>query len=821
MAAAENENTTDDSAVDESSAPQGGRLARLLHWARASKLRMAIVGSVLFTLFGGVFAVWSYLAHLAVNDENQFTLARALEALDKQELEEAKDIVGEMQRRGAEEADFGGALFVLGSVKAAQAEQEWSKDRQRAMHLIAARYLQKARELGVPERLENISRYMVGKSLVLGNQPQAGIEVLEKLLVVDEDSKAKIHELLAEAYQAIPEPNLSAALRHNQSVLNEPDLEPERRMNASITQADILGRMGRLEEAGKLITFAGRDDAQQALINSISGRIAIEQAAALPAGSEQRVLLAKQARTSLQEAKLLDPLNSRLTRQAIYWIGKSFEVEGNTEAAIQRYEQLSKAYGDTPESLAAMLATADLQRMSGDSEQALVGYRGVLTSINDPVTYVNRLLPISALRKRLLKTHADFLARGDFQQAMALVESFQPVFSLAEATEVRAQTHRRWSESLTALASQEAKQGAADYLSQAKYHLRATGMAYELLAKLRYSTRSFTDDLWEAADNYFQGQNYTNAQRMFGEYLKHEAQRRQSLALLRLGQSKLAQGNYSDAIETLEECIEMHPRAATIYQARLECAHAHIQLNQGDRAEKLLYDNLVGGSLDPRAKEWLDSLFLLGDYLHNSERYAESIQKLDEAVLRFEKLDQSTLAPKDKEKAMFARYTIARSFHKAAEKPTRLARDAKTESERQKNRKERDKNLNLALENYLLVQRMLTLQGHVDSNEISRSLLRNCYMMQGSVLFDLKRYEEARKAYANISTLYQNEPFVLESFVHIANCYRRLNKPVKAKGTIEQAKLVLNRFPETTDFKVATNFTRQEWDLLLNEMSGW
>ncbi len=822
MPEAPNDNSSPDSPADASQTTREGRLARLVHWGHASNTRKAIVAVLFIAVFGGMFAIWSYLAHLAVSHEEQYTLARALAALDNKEYEQAKNIVGEMQKRGADEADFGGALFVLGSVKAAQAEQEWSKDRQRAMHLIAARYLQKARELGVPKRLENISRYMVGRSLVLGNQPQAGIEVLEGLLRnTDQESATELHVLLAEAYQAIPEPNLSAALAHNQAALNDSTLDPESRNDASITQADILGRMGRLEEAGQYIKFVGSTDAQRALINSIASRIALEQAKRLPVGSAERVALAKRAIDLLQEAQLLDPLNSKLTRQAIYWIGKSSEIEGNQEAAIQRYDQLSKSYGDTPESLTAMLDKADLVRNAQKPEEALASYRKVLTSVGDPRTYVNRLLPISELRKRTKKAHDAFLESGQFQEAMALLDSFQPVFSLAETTEIRALAHRKWAESLDADAAHTLNRDGGDVSRKAKYHHRAAGTAYELLSKLRFATREYTDDLWNSADNYFQGQSYTHAQRMFENYLQHEAQKRQALGLLRLGQSQLAQGEQKDAIATLQECIEMHPRDATVYQARIECAHAHLQLSQGGQAEQLLYENLVGGKLDPKAKEWLDSLFLLGEYLHNSERYTEAIQQLDEAVLRFEKLDQETLSTKDLEKAMFARYTIARSFHKAAEKPTKLAREAKTESERQKNRKERDKNLNLALDNYLQVQRMLTLQGHVDSNELSRTLLRNCYMMQGSVLFDLKLYEEARKAYANISTLYQNEPFVMESFVHIANCYRRLNKPVKAKGTIEQAKLVLNRFPPETDFEIATNFSRKSWELLLNEMSGW
>jgi TolA-binding protein len=99
--------------------------------------------------------------------------------------------------------------------------------------------------------------------------------------------------------------------------------------------------------------------------------------------------------------------------------------------------------------------------------------------------------------------------------------------------------------------------------------------------------------------------------------------------------------------------------------------------------------------------------------------------------------------------------------------------------------------------------------------------LRNCYMMQGSVLFQLRRYEEARKAYANVSTLYQQDPFVLESFVHIANCWHRMNQTLNARQTIAQAKQVLKRLPADAKFEESTNFSRQQWNLLLDEMTKW
>ena len=172
------------------------RVTAVLNWARASKLRMALVGSVAITVLGGVFAVWSYLAHLAVNTEDPANLEMALAALDNREIEEAKNLIGKMKRQKQDPDHFGGALFVLGAVKAFQAEDEWSAARQRALYLVAARYLQKARVLEVPADREAQLVFLLGKSLIRGNQPREGILVLNEALLRKDLSATRIHALL-------------------------------------------------------------------------------------------------------------------------------------------------------------------------------------------------------------------------------------------------------------------------------------------------------------------------------------------------------------------------------------------------------------------------------------------------------------------------------------------------------------------------------------------------------------------------------------------------------------------------------------------------
>ena len=441
----------------------------------------------------------------------------------------------------------------------------------------------------------------------------------------------------------------------------------------------------------------------------------------------------------------------------------------------------------------------------------MLKYRTVLETVSDPVTYANELLPLKALRKRILKAYQFFMNQGDFASAVALVEQLEPVFSRADVAELRAKLHRQWGEQKVEEADSATMKEAETLVMEGHYHFRAAGRAFENVARIRYATPRFTDDLWAAAECYFLGHSFSHAIRTYEEYLHHESKRNNGMALLRLGQAKLAAGKSLQAINALTDCIELYPHDWVVFQARLECARAYRENGQPAEAERMLMANLAGDKLSPISPEWRDSLFELGYLFYHTGRYLEAVSKLEEAVSRYPDVPQTLLA----------NYITARSFHQATEAPKEKIANAKTESERQKNRRIVDGYLQQALVRYQSVQRTITLNGSRHQSELDIALLRNCYMMQGSVLFQLKRYEEARKAYSNISTLYQHEPFVLEGFVQIANCWLRLNQPVKAKVTLEHAKQVLERLPEDTDFKLATNFNRQEWGLLLDQMAKW
>ena len=78
------------------------------------------------------------------------------------------------------------------------------------------------------------------------------------------------------------------------------------------------------------------------------------------------------------------------------------------------------------------------------------------------------------------------------------------------------------------------------------------------------------------------------------------------------------------------------------------------------------------------------------------------------------------------------------------------------------------------------------------------------------------RYDDAIQAYSAATNRYQHDPESLEAYVQIASCHRRLGRPSEARGTLEQARVVLQRIRPDADFVRTTRLARQDWVQLLD-----
>ena len=797
---------------------------KLRAWAAGHWLRSVAVAGTILLLIASTMAGWAYLASVALRS-GDLSIDVALRALDDGRFEEARAIVGRMLKSGRlERGEYGGPLFVLGAVKTYEAGNQASTERRRIDYLVASRYLKEARTYGIPLEREPHGLFMLGKSLVESGQFDEGIETLNELLKQklpdDNIVVGQTHQLLASTCLFMPQPNPEKAFQHNEALLGREDLPEGVRAGSLLLRAECLTRLGRFDEARQAAALVPIDSDLGAVVALLQGKIELDEINAtlqrIATQDRQKVINDSTAKIAgamqfLQQAKALDKQTTRVSRQSSYYIGRCLDLQGDTAGAVKQLARTRQQFTDTLEGLAAALAEADLRRQQADYDAALVGYRRVLESFTNQATYRSVVLPLGEVRSRMMAALKHFVEQKRFADALALLEHFPPLFSRSEQLELRGDTLEQWGNQLLAQASENDPQ-ASDDRSAGLRHLRAAGVAFEQLAELRFATKFYTGDLWHGAETYFRGHSFSSTVRLLNQYLDYEPERRNAEAHLRLGQAHLALGQIPQSIAAFEECIEFHPLASATYQARIDCAKAYWNQGNMSRAEQLLRDNISGSALKPISREWKDSLFELGMLLHEMGRHEEAIGTLEEAVERY---------PQDSQR-LVAQYLIGESYRRWAQELLDRVAQSRTGNERDRNREASSERLQTALAHFEEVQRTITLKTHdIHGDPLMGSMLRNCYMLEGSVLFDLGRYKEAIEAYSNVSSLYPDEPFVLETFVQIANCWRRLDRSDKARGAIQQAQIALERLPTDADFTSATALKRDEWRSLLADMSQW
>jgi TolA-binding protein len=274
-----------------------------------------------------------------------------------------------------------------------------------------------------------------------------------------------------------------------------------------------------------------------------------------------------------------------------------------------------------------------------------------------------------------------------------------------------------------------------------------------------------------------------------------------------VGEAELALENFDRALDALNECIGAYPADAAAYRARLLAAKAHIEKQNLKDAEKLLRENLENGYLTPSSPEWRDSLFAIGSLLQTLGRDEEAIGRLEEFVERYP----------DSPQLIDARYLIAEAYRRSARIPREKLQTDTIETSRIAHNKQMQQFLTSAIAQYEQVQDLLTRrQEQTELEPSDQAILRNCYFARGAALYDTGRFDEAIRAYSAATNRYQHQPEVLEALMQIAACYRRLGKPDEARGTLEQAKVMLARINRDAPFSESTNYSREQWLDVLN-----
>jgi tetratricopeptide (TPR) repeat protein len=778
-------------------------------WIAAHRLISAVAAVLVFVAMP---LVGLLLFTPAEKQEGPVTLAVALAALDRGDLEQARRMA-ERLIDGAALADDerGGPPYIFGVAASQQADSLLDQNRA-SLSLVAARHLEDARDLGFPHGREAAGLWLLGRNLYRAGQLAASAEPLEAALTLNPQHSSAIHPWLAEAYQAGEKPDLVRALEHSKTWLDDPQLFDEQRQQGLLQQGVILFKQQKFAECRQVLRQIATKAPQYSEALIVEGRMLLAEGLATKdstASADKEKL--SQAIEVFQRSRNEGSAKDQVALCAAYLIGLCYEHLSDRRAALEHYAQAGQ--GDRPESIAAMMHAAELLLEEGRQAEAVEAYRGALGEIRSPATD-NPWLPLEELRSRATNAYLRLLEKGAFELARSLLEGWHPAFDRMRQIQLQAQTHRAWAIALKDQVDDLPAAEAAAQRGAIEQQFRLAGQLYSRLAELRFAHRQYPDDLWDAIESFSMAHDYPAAIKVLETYLEHEPVRRRAEALQRLGEAMLVEGRTDDAIQTLRQSVEFDPKNAASYRSKILASKALVDAGDLAGAEVLLLENIQSEYLTPASIEWRETLFQLGRLLHLEQRYSDAIERLEEAVARYPEDRQSTLA----------HYLIADGYRQQAKEISTELEKTVVESARLALGREMHRLLEGAITHY--DQAMARLQSPVEASasqepaEAQATILRNCHFMKGAALFDLGRYDEAIRAYSSATNRYQHEPEVLDAYVKVADCYRRLNRLSEARGTIEQAKVVLNRMPGDVSFADKSNFDRQEWARHLEWLSG-
>jgi TolA-binding protein len=495
-----------------------------------------------------------------------------------------------------------------------------------------------------------------------------------------------------------------------------------------------------------------------------------------------------------------------------------------------------------PEGLAAAVEEADLHRLQGKDEAALEIYKEVLADLGDIRDYSNPWLPIDGLRERMLSAYRHYRDAEKFEVALKLIPMLKPLVPATRLLELEAEVNRSWAERLAATAAHgdDARSQELSEQSRRRYH-HAADTLYRL-SKLTKDTRQYPDYLWQSADAYRQAHDYHRTSRVMRMYLDENQPQRRADALLAIGESELALNNLEAALAPLRELLRDDAKHPLSYRARLVMHDVYVEQNKFAEARRMLVENLDHEALTPRSLEWRDSLFALADMLYRQAMELEAtsreqgvdgeveegqkagLKTLEQAAGTFReailKYGEALARYPDAPQAFDARYLLAECHRQAAKWPRKKMPSVSIETTRAALTRQMHDDLASAHAIYLqLINDLNARQDEQPLNVRERNLLRNSYFLLADTLFDLGKYEDAIHAYSSATNRYQQQPEALEAFVQIASCYRQLNEHAKARGTLEQAKVMLRRIPADAEFTKTTRYDRDEWAALLDLLS--
>ncbi|MCS7236801.1 MAG: tetratricopeptide repeat protein [Thermoguttaceae bacterium] len=628
-------------------------------------LAVAGVGSVALTVLAATL-MWP-------RPRSQPTLAQALQALQEGEPARALQLLEQLGSGGLpQEAPLGTLPFLRGRTFAALSEQ-YRGSKRRELLTRAAAELRDAIKLGLQADQLSQARWVFAHvSYQLGHLEDVRDNLTEKdILAAPAAYRPLMALVFADAWaKADPKRVVNFLAGFLQNAAFPAEIEAQLRLR----EAWALARAEMWDQATAVCQKVDKDSPYFPRAKLLEGLILISRVraeapqgertrawanAGKPAPDEQLVA----AMTALAEAIRWDNLTSRVTSEALYWLGVAQAEAGDYQAAEQTWRRTVERAGPQLPAVAAAWALGQVALERGRSSAAADWFTRAVELAGEathPQGFQlldwDRWMIGPQLEAEILRAYRHFLDNAEFALALTFAESLKG--HVDARLHLRMKAEALWkageyglardsgpsSQSRTEQQSATSTPPKSQTVANPRQYFRQAGVVLLELAARSYTEREYPDHLWMAAECFRKGRSARGVLQALAHYMQDQPIKRRPWALLYRGEALLALGQIEAALRDLEACYLNFPRDSAAFEARVLAAQALSELGKVEEAEALLRRNLDGQELTPASKEWRQSLLELGQLLLGKGDAEAAADYLAEAVQRYPNHPEALLA---------------------------------------------------------------------------------------------------------------------------------------------------------------------------------
>ena len=834
--------------TDEQQVTPGGIAGLIARLREVPSKAILILGIIFGLSLAGGITLWAiYQMSLP-----KLTAEKVLEALDNQQLEQARLLALELNENGDIDPKLAGVpAYVVGVVESRYAEDEWNPQKQKVIYASVATNMNHARSFGIPDDRQTHADYLLAKGLFWSGNYNKCLPVMKKTVLQQSPSRrAELIGYMIDVYLRDPKLSKEQALTDLRKYLADTEFNVEQRDDALLHEANLLIHLNRFPEAQqRLALLSSRPEIRQQS-QLVTGQMEFAQAVHQSNTSSNNTLnatLVSNAMTRFNNVIETAPESPLADQARLNLADAQFHI-GDFEQAHIAYSYLSRQFEESPLGIhAAIKEATTLLRLERIKEGVLIFKQAMADAAKPQNQSLNRWLDPFWIQRKVREASEYLMEKSFFAEAVQLskdmlkmVANFKPPVSTEVPRLLKAESFRRWAEHL----EKESKGGGTKASEQTRKESlarhRAAGHAYYQYSLARKDSRDYPEQLFRAAEHFFLGHDMIRSVKAYQLYLDTGDPQFAAQSYIRLAEANMAMQDFRKAHDYAQQTWESFPKDPVVYKARIVAATIRQEQGNLEEAKDNLLANIESQELTPQSQEWIDSKLLYGqiqfdqasvheaearkldwkngdpaiakqaqDELQESYRlYLDAIDTLIEYSIRTEKQGPS----------LHVQYMLGQAYSRAAQWPRLQSQITTINTQRAEwNRKHNELLVNAYNEFRNLCEYWTTFEDRGELDDFQRQLLMNSYFGRGSSLFHMQQHEQALQAYRAIATRYIKQPEALEAFVQMANCYRHLDQHEEARNVISQAKLALSdRIPKDANYTETTRYSHDEWASLLD-----